>query len=188
MSFCIACNEADQYTGIDNPGDCRANTGAMIVRNPGARALVEKLVSENRCEEEKTRWLKHMPPDIVDTMMEWCPQDNDQAALNRLLITERWAHLQIERGGEVVNHKGIIWRCDERATELDPEFCNQQPSSDYGPVRVIGARYLNRRMDPNDLSCLFNGKICHMYGQHSAFRNIILRSVLECTHKQFGWV
>merc|ERR1712072_867248 len=104
-------------------------------------------------------------------MMSWCLIDNDQDAFNRLLITERWAHLQLDRGGEVVNHKGINWRCDDGVTELDPEFCNHQPMGDYGTVRVIGARVLNKRLDPHDLSCFFNGTICHMYGQHGAFRN-----------------
>ena len=130
---------------------------------------------------QSSRTLPKTHEEIFSSHMEAC---------NRLLITERWAHLHMERGGEVVNHKGINWRCDDGVTELDPEFCHQQPSGDYGQIRVVGARYLNRRLDPHDLSCFFNGTVCHMYGQHNAFRNIILRSLLlECTNanRNFGF-
>ena len=54
LRFCIACNEADKFTGIaEDVGDCRANTASMIFRNPGARRIVEHWASEKRCDEQR---------------------------------------------------------------------------------------------------------------------------------------
>ena len=34
----------------------------------------------------------------------------------------------------------------------------------YSGVKVIGAKAVSRRLDPNDPSCYFHGSVCHMYG------------------------
>ena len=157
-----------------------------IYRNPGAKRLLALWLAPDRCEQEARRWRDlGIAANVVALMMEWCPRDNDQDALNRMLVAERIQAMRDEKGG-------IAWECKRPPEEIEPDNwaseCDRVGADVgiYGSIRVVGARVLNRLLNPGDPTCLFNGTACHMYGQTNGYRTVVMRTVLENTYRYLG--
>ena len=141
--LCMACNEADEFTGIESePGDCRANTASMIFRNtPLARQIVKWWGSPTRCEEEAERWRERgMTEPMVDMMRYWCPRDNDQDAFNRLLVTMKHKHFGTTGGIRVVGARYLnrpMFPTNPECLE-DGTICHMSPGGQASSVVVCG--------------------------------------------------
>ena len=138
-------------------GDCLGNTGLILLKNSAAtRRLVEMWASPSRCAEEELRWRA--------------------ADVSADLVERMRSWCSQDNDQDAFNRILITERI----------FASSGHPGVYGNVLIVGARQLNRFMHPGDPHCLFNGSLCHMYGQNAGFRSIVLRYVLDCTRRFFG--